>query len=252
MEGIDVQHALRRVHRTRAAPDRVGRRPPAAGPAPALARLRDLALVPAIIVIAIVGQLVNPVFLQPDNLINVLQTMSEIALLVLAETLVLIAGKMDLSLESTFGLAPGRRRLADRRRPARRTASALLPGAWADPDHPAGRRADRLRQRPADRPVPAQRLHRHARHADRAARPAHRHLRRPDLLRAARVDDLPGQHALARHAGLDLDLPARLFAVGDRRARLHPVRPLAVRDRRQRRRGPGGRHPHRPGAVDRR
>ena len=33
--------------------------------------------------------------------------MSEIALLVLAETLVLIAGKMDLSLESTFGLAPG-------------------------------------------------------------------------------------------------------------------------------------------------
>ena len=38
---------------------------------------------------------------------DVLQTMSEIAILVLAETLVLIAGKMDLSLESTFGLAPG-------------------------------------------------------------------------------------------------------------------------------------------------
>jgi simple sugar transport system permease protein len=33
--------------------------------------------------------------------------MSEIALLVLAQTLVLVAGKMDLSLESTFGLAPG-------------------------------------------------------------------------------------------------------------------------------------------------
>lgn len=74
---------------------------------PAIARLRDLALVPAIVVIAIVGQAVNHVFLQPDNLINVLQTMSEIALLVLAETLVLVAGRMDLSLESTFGLAPG-------------------------------------------------------------------------------------------------------------------------------------------------
>src|SRR4051812_39263479 len=73
----------------------------------AIARLRDLALIPAIIAIAIVGQIVNPVFLHPDNVLNVLQTMSEIAILVLAETLVLIAGKMDLSLESTFGLAPG-------------------------------------------------------------------------------------------------------------------------------------------------
>jgi simple sugar transport system permease protein len=72
-----------------------------------LARLRDFALVPPIIVVAIVGTTVNPVFLRPDNIINVLQSMSEIAILVLAQTLILIAGKMDLSLESTFGLAPG-------------------------------------------------------------------------------------------------------------------------------------------------
>ncbi|MDX3694554.1 ABC transporter permease [Streptomyces europaeiscabiei] len=72
-----------------------------------LARLRDLALVPAIVGIAIVGQIVNPVFLQGDNLINVLQTMSEIGLLVLAQTMILIVKKMDLSLESTMGLAPG-------------------------------------------------------------------------------------------------------------------------------------------------
>ncbi len=73
----------------------------------ALARLRDFALVPGIVAIAIVGQLVNPVFLKYDNVINILQTMSEIALLVLAQTMVLVVGKMDLSLESTFGLAPG-------------------------------------------------------------------------------------------------------------------------------------------------
>jgi simple sugar transport system permease protein len=86
----------------------------AAGPPPrrpvgklAVARLRDLALVPAIALIAVVGQIINPVFLQPDNLINITQTMSEVALLVLAQTIVLVAGKMDLSLESTFGLAPG-------------------------------------------------------------------------------------------------------------------------------------------------
>ncbi|MFI7025001.1 ABC transporter permease [Micromonospora sp. NPDC049900] len=73
----------------------------------AVARLRDLALVPAIIAVAIVGSIVNPVFLSSDNIINVLQSMSEIAIVVLAQTIVLITGKMDLSLESTFGLAPG-------------------------------------------------------------------------------------------------------------------------------------------------
>ncbi|MEV6695151.1 ABC transporter permease [Micromonospora sp. NPDC051196] len=89
---------------------------PAASPPPepgsasrslAIARLRDLALVPAIIAVAIVGSIVNPVFLSTDNIINVLQSMSEIAIVVLAQTIVLITGKMDLSLESTFGLAPG-------------------------------------------------------------------------------------------------------------------------------------------------
>jgi simple sugar transport system permease protein len=73
----------------------------------ALARLRDFALVPAILAIAVIGQIVNPVFLHSDNLINILQTMSEVGLVVLAETLILIAGRMDLSLESTFGLAAG-------------------------------------------------------------------------------------------------------------------------------------------------
>jgi simple sugar transport system permease protein len=81
--------------------------PPAARRAPAIARLRDVALVPAIIVVAIVGFAVNPVFLSWDNIINVLQSMSEISIVVLAETVVLVTGKMDLSLESTFGLAPG-------------------------------------------------------------------------------------------------------------------------------------------------
>lgn len=97
-----------------------------------VARLRDLALVPAIAAIAVIGRIVSPVFLQTDNLVNVLQTMSEIAVLVLAETLVLIVKRMDLSLESTVGLAPG---VA-----AWLTVPAgaghglgLLPGGWAVP-----------------------------------------------------------------------------------------------------------------------
>ncbi|GGM24602.1 sugar ABC transporter permease [Micromonospora sonchi] len=117
-------------------------RPPAAPPSPpgtssrslAIARLRDLALVPAIIAVAIVGSIVNPVFLSADNIINVLQSMSEIAIVVLAQTIVLITGKMDLSLESTFGLAPGIAAwlIVD---PAltRGLGLDLLPDAWAVP-----------------------------------------------------------------------------------------------------------------------
>lgn len=98
----------------------------------AFARLRDLALIPAIVVIAIVGQLVSPVFLQPDNIINVLQTMSEIAVLVLAQTLVLVVKKMDLSLESTMGLAPGVAAFLTVEAGAGH-GLGLLPGGWAVP-----------------------------------------------------------------------------------------------------------------------
>ncbi|WP_089157655.1 ABC transporter permease [Micromonospora sp. NBS 11-29] len=116
--------------------------PSAAPPAPpppsprslALARLRDLALVPAIVAVAIVGWIVSPVFLSSDNIINVLQSMSEIAIVVLAETIVLIAGKMDLSLESTFGLAPGVAAwLTVDPALTRGLGLDLLPGAWAVP-----------------------------------------------------------------------------------------------------------------------
>jgi simple sugar transport system permease protein len=72
-----------------------------------IARLRDLALVPAILGMMVVGWIVSPAFLHWTNLQNVLQQQSEVSLLVLAEALVLLCGRMDLSLESTFGLAPG-------------------------------------------------------------------------------------------------------------------------------------------------
>jgi simple sugar transport system permease protein len=72
-----------------------------------LARFRDLALIPPIILILIIGMFVSPHFFTWANLSDVLVSMSWIGMLVLAETLVLLTGKMDLSLESTAGLAPG-------------------------------------------------------------------------------------------------------------------------------------------------
>ncbi|GAA3041438.1 hypothetical protein GCM10017559_82760 [Streptosporangium longisporum] len=65
-----------------------------------LAGLRDFALIPAIVVIAVVGRIVHPIFLQPDNLINILQTMSEISCWSGTDDRP-GRGRMDLSLEST-------------------------------------------------------------------------------------------------------------------------------------------------------
>lgn len=81
--------------------------PPRARPAIRWGALRDFLLVPPIVLVLIVGYFINSSFVSGANLTNVLTTMSGIALLVLAEVLVLVVGRMDLSLESTFGLAPG-------------------------------------------------------------------------------------------------------------------------------------------------
>lgn len=71
-----------------------------------IARLRDFALIPAILVLVLVGALIDPVFLSGSNIVNVLQQQTELALVVLAEAIILISGRFDLSLESTVGLAP--------------------------------------------------------------------------------------------------------------------------------------------------
>jgi simple sugar transport system permease protein len=68
--------------------------------------LSSVALIPALMLLVVVGSIANDAFLLPANLLTILQQSSILALLVLAESLVLIAGKFDLSLESTVGLAP--------------------------------------------------------------------------------------------------------------------------------------------------
>lgn len=64
------------------------------------------ALIPILIVAFIVGALIHPAFLTDSNLLNVLRQSSELAIVVIAQALILIAGKFDLSLESIVGLAP--------------------------------------------------------------------------------------------------------------------------------------------------
>jgi len=72
----------------------------------AIARLRDLALLPALVALVVVGSLVSPVFLNPNNITTILTSSAALALIVLAESLIIITGKFDLSLESVYGFAP--------------------------------------------------------------------------------------------------------------------------------------------------
>jgi simple sugar transport system permease protein len=68
--------------------------------------IRELALLPVIVLLLIVGTFVNPAFLTETNFINVAQLAAPLGAVVVAETLILLTGKFDLSLQSTYGLAP--------------------------------------------------------------------------------------------------------------------------------------------------
>ncbi|WP_216364296.1 ABC transporter permease [Subtercola boreus] len=68
---------------------------------------RELALVPVIIAALIVGTILSPTFLTANNLLNnVLVNSSVLGIVVVAESVILISGYFDLSLESIVGLAP--------------------------------------------------------------------------------------------------------------------------------------------------
>jgi simple sugar transport system permease protein len=68
--------------------------------------LRELTLLPVILIAIFVGSFIHPAFLTTGNFLNILQQSSELAVLVIALSIILIAGKFDLSLESVVGLAP--------------------------------------------------------------------------------------------------------------------------------------------------
>lgn len=71
-----------------------------------LLKIDQFALIPVIVIVVIIGALVHPVFLSGPNLINILRQSSELAIIVIAESVILIGGRFDLSLESVVGLAP--------------------------------------------------------------------------------------------------------------------------------------------------
>jgi simple sugar transport system permease protein len=68
--------------------------------------IREATLIPPIILLIIVGTLVNGSFLTVSNFAGIGQQISALGVTVVGESLILLIGGMDLSLESTYGLAP--------------------------------------------------------------------------------------------------------------------------------------------------
>lgn len=74
--------------------------------AAAISWIRGAALVPVLVVVLVVGSVLNSHFLTVSNFTGVGQQVAALGVVVVGESLILLIGGMDLSLESTYGLAP--------------------------------------------------------------------------------------------------------------------------------------------------
>src|ERR1041384_6459159 len=71
-----------------------------------LGSVRELALLPAIAVLFVVGIFTSPAFFTTANFSNTAQFSAALGMVVVAESLILLTGSFDLSLQSIYGLAP--------------------------------------------------------------------------------------------------------------------------------------------------
>ncbi len=67
--------------------------------------VRDFALIPVIVLLVIIGGVINSSFLTSGNLTNVGLQSAALGVVVVGESLILICGGLDLSLQSTYGLS---------------------------------------------------------------------------------------------------------------------------------------------------
>jgi simple sugar transport system permease protein len=74
--------------------------------AAAISWIREAALLPVLVVLLVVGAILNSHFLTVSNITGIGQQASALGVVVVGESLILLIGGMDLSLESTYGLAP--------------------------------------------------------------------------------------------------------------------------------------------------
>src|SRR5579863_10185671 len=72
----------------------------------AVSLVREAALLPVLLALIVVGALVSPVFFTVSNFSGIGLQASALGVTVVGESLILLIGGMDLSLEGTYGFAP--------------------------------------------------------------------------------------------------------------------------------------------------
>jgi ribose/xylose/arabinose/galactoside ABC-type transport system permease subunit len=68
--------------------------------------LRELTVLPGLIILIVIGSVVSPIFLTSSNASLVLQQSSELGVVAIGLTFIVLTGRIDISLESTVGFAP--------------------------------------------------------------------------------------------------------------------------------------------------
>jgi simple sugar transport system permease protein len=74
--------------------------------AAAISWIREAALLPVLAVLLVVGAILNSHFLTVSNITGIGEQASSLGVVVVGESLILLIGSLDLSLEATYGLAP--------------------------------------------------------------------------------------------------------------------------------------------------
>src|ERR1039457_3327723 len=72
----------------------------------AVSLIREAALLPVLVVLIVIGAFVNSAFLTVSNISGIGEQIAALGVTVVGESLILLIGGMDLSLEGTYGLAP--------------------------------------------------------------------------------------------------------------------------------------------------
>lgn len=68
--------------------------------------VRELSVLPGLVVLAIIGAIVSPIFFQATNISLIFQQSSELGVVVVGLVFIVLTGRIDISLESTVGFAP--------------------------------------------------------------------------------------------------------------------------------------------------
>jgi ribose/xylose/arabinose/galactoside ABC-type transport system permease subunit len=74
------------------------------GPLAAIFKVKELGIFAGLVILVVFFSIASPVFLTPDNLMNVVRQVSILGILAVGMTMVIVSGEIDLSVGSVYGM----------------------------------------------------------------------------------------------------------------------------------------------------